>query len=205
MVKHSRSARLRQHKPGISPAGIFGRESAPPMKVMRFALFAVFALFAAVFGYAYFKDSTWRAEGVMVIEAAPEKVLPHVEAPKRWLEWMPWCDPTADGFQASYEGPESGPGARMKWSSTEKHGELTILSVSPAEGVAYELELDGSPGRGVVRLEPYGTQTRVHWLYTGDLEGNLFARYFIGFMQKGLMPTLQKGLANLREGVRKDG
>jgi hypothetical protein len=87
----------------------------------------------------------------------------------------------------------------------QRHGELTILSASAAEGITYELAMDDVPGKGEIKLEPYGVQTRVRWRYSGDLGGNLFARYFIPFMQKALVPTLQKGLTRLRERVTKDG
>jgi hypothetical protein len=205
MVKHSRSARIRQPQPGISPAGVFRAERPPQMKFLRFALVALLALLATVFGIAYFKSSTWTAEGALVIETPPEKVLPLVAEPKRWLDWMPWCDPSDDGFEARFEGPESGAGAKLVWKSATRHGVLVIRSASAAEGVAYDLEMDDVPGHGEIRLEPYGVQTRARWRYSGDLGGNLFARYFIPFMQKALIPTLQKGLANLRDKALKGG
>ena len=205
MVKHSRSAHIRKPQPGISPAGVFGSDRAPTMKYFRFALFAVFGLLATVFGLAYFKSSAWTAEGALVIEAPPEKVLPFVETPRRWLDWNPWSDPTEEGFEASFEGPESGPGAKLVWKSATRKGVLVIGSVSAAEGVAYELSMDDVPGKGEIRLEPYGVQTRVRWRYSGDLGGNLFGRYFIPFMEKALVPTLQKGLSNLRARATKGG
>lgn len=205
MLKSSRSARIRQHKPGVSPSGLFRSSSAPSMKLVRLLLFAVFGLFVALFAFAFFKRSVWSAEGVLVIEAPPEKVLPLVQAPKRWPEWMPWADPTDEGYQASFEGPESGPGAKMRWSAKRREGELAITAVDAQDGVRYELALDGQPGQGEIRLEPYGVQTRVHWHYTGDLGGNLIARYMISMMEHALVPTLQRGLQNLRAKVLAGG
>jgi hypothetical protein len=199
MFKHSRSAHVRRPQPGVSPAGLFRSEPAPSMRYLRFALFAFFGLLVAIFGLAWFKDSSWSAEGALLIETAPADVQPLLETPKRWLEWMPWSDPSEEGFVASCSGPESGPGAKMSWKSATRHGELAILGVSPAEGVRYSLSLDDVPGEGEIRLEPYGSQTRVRWRYAGDFGGNLFARYFVGFMQRALVPTLQRGLAQLRE------
>lgn len=172
------------------------------MRFLRFGLIALLALLLTVFGIAYFKSSTWSAEGVLTIEAPPEKVLPFVASPKYWLDWNPWSDPTDPEFEASFSGPDSGPGSKLSWKTKDKHGELTIVSVGAAE-VAYEMSLDGAPGTGEIKLEPYGTQTRVRWHYTGDLGGNLFGRFFIGLMQKMLVPTLQKGLGNLRTRVAK--
>lgn len=169
------------------------------MKFLRLVLLAVFGLLVAVFAIAWFKSSAWTAEGALVIEAPAEKILPLVAAPKRWLDWMPWCDPTDAGFEASFAGPDSGPGAKLSWKSATRHGELVIQSASTGEGVAYLLSVDDEPGSGQIRFEPYGTQTRVRWRYSGDLHGNLIARYFIPFMQRALLPTLQKGLTNLRE------
>ncbi len=205
MFKHSRSAHVRQPRPGISPSGLFREKRAPQMKFLRFGLLALFGLLVALFGLAYFKSSAWSAEGVLVIEAAPDKVLPFVAAPRHWLDWDPWSDPNDAGFEAQFEGPESGAGAKMSWKTDAKGGRLEILSASAAEGVRYRLDLDEMPGQGEFRLEPYGVQTRVHWRYSGDLGWNLGARFAIGFMQRALSTTMQKGLANLRERVNKGG
>lgn len=205
MLKTSRSARIRQHQPGVSPSGLFRNPGLPPMKFVRLLLFAVFGLFVALFAFAFFKRSVWSAEGVLVIEAPAEKILPLVSAPRRWPEWMPWADPTDEGYQASFEGPERGAGAKMHWSAKRREGELAITAVDEQQGVRYELALDGQPGSGEIRLEPYGTQTRVRWHYTGDLGGNLIARYMISMMEHALVPTLQRGLGNLRAKVLAGG
>lgn len=205
MLKTSRSARIRQHKPGVSPSGMFRNPGLPQMKFVRLLLFAVFGLFVALFAFAFFKRSTWSAEGVIVIEAPAEKILPLVAAPKRWPEWMPWADPSDEGYQATLAGPESGPGAKLDWQAKSRHGELAITKVDPAQGVSYDLALDGQPGSGEIRFEPYGVQTRVHWHYTGDLGGNLIARYMISMMEHALVPTLQRGLTNLRAKVLAGG
>ena len=205
MFKHSRAARVRQPRPGVSPASTFRGERAPQMKFLRLALLAMFGLLLAVFVFAWFKRSTWSAEGVLLVEAPAEKILPLVDSPKHWLEWMPWCDPNDAGFEAAYSGPASGPGSKLTWKSNSRHGELLIQSASSAEGVHYALSIDDEPGEGLIRFEPYGTQTRVLWSYSGDMHGNLMARYAIPFMEKLLKPTLQKGLANLRERVTKGG
>jgi len=183
---------------GISPAGVFGRDRVPQMKFLRFALFAVFGLLATIFAIAYFKSSTWTAEAAIVVETPPEKVLPLVATPKRWLDWDLWSDPSEEHFEVSYEGPESGPGAKMSWKSAKNQGRLEVLGTSAAGGVTYALELDGMPGQGEIRLEPYGVQTRVRWTYSGDLGWNLGARFIVSWIQMGLQTTMQKGLSNLR-------
>jgi carbon monoxide dehydrogenase subunit G len=181
---------------------MFRPKRSPPMKLLRYGLIALFALLAALFALASLKSSTWSAEGVLVIEAAPEKVLPFVAGPRHWLEWDLWTDPTEAGFEPRFEGPESGAGARLSWKTDQKHGELEILGASAAEGVRYRLDLDDMPGGGEFRFEPYGDQTRVRWKYSGDLGWNLAARFFIPLMQGSLQSTMQKGLARLRERVR---
>jgi len=175
------------------------------MKYMRFALIACFGLLVALFALASFKSSTWTAEGALVIEAPPEKILPLVATPKRWLDWDLWSDPSEPGFESKFEGPESGPGAKMLWNTATKHGELEILAASAAEGVKYRLDLDDVPGAGQIRLEPYGVQTRVRWTYSGDLGWNLAGRFFIPWMQKSLVNTMQKGLNRLRDRVLAGG
>jgi hypothetical protein len=202
MFKHSRSARVRQPQSGISPAGLFRQKRTSSMKFLRYGLIALFALLVALFGLASLKSSKWTAEGVLVIEAAPEKVVPFVAGPRHWLEWDLWTDPTEAGFEPRYEGPESGAGAKLVWKSDMKHGELEILSASAAEGVRYRLEMDEMPGGGLFRFEPYGEQTRVRWTYSGDLGWNLAARFMIPLMQGSLQSTMQKGLARLRDRVK---
>jgi len=169
MFKHSRSARVRPPQSGISPAGLFRQKRTPSMKYLRYGLIALFALLVALFALASLKSSKWTAEGVLVIEAAPEKVLPFVAAPRHWLEWDLWTDPTEAGFEPHFEGPESGAGAKLSWKQDARHGELEILAASAADGVLYRLAMDDMPGEGVFRFEPYGEQTRVRWTYSGDL------------------------------------
>jgi hypothetical protein len=175
------------------------------MKFLRFVLFAIFGLLATLFAIASFKSSEWTAEGAIIAEAGPEKVLPLLATPKRWLEWNLWSDPADAGFEASFEGPESGPGATLRWKSTRNTGRLKILAASVESGVECELDLDDQPGKARFRLEPYGVQTRVRWTYTGDLGGNLGARFMLSWIQKGIQTTMQKGLTNLRARVLAGG
>jgi len=205
MIKHSRAAHVRRPQPGISPTTLFRQGRAPRMKFLRFALIAFFALLVALFALASFKSSVWSAEGALVIEAPPEKILPLIATPKRWLDWDLWSDPSEPGFESKFEGPESGSGAKMIWKTATKNGQLEILSASAADGVRYKLDLDDMPGQGQIRFEPYGVQTRVRWSYSGDLGWNLAGRFVIPFMQKALVNTMQKGLNQLREKVLAGG
>ena len=202
MFKHSRAARVRQPQSGVSPAGLFRPKRSPTMKYFRYGLIALLALLLALFGLAALKSSTWTAEGVLVIEAAPDKVLPFVATPRHWLEWDPWTDPSDAGWASSYAGPESGAGARLSWKTDTRRGELEVLSASTAEGVRYRLDIDGMPGAGEFRFEPYGDQTRVRWRYSGDVGWNPALRYMIPLMQGSLQATMQKGLGKLRERVK---
>jgi Polyketide cyclase / dehydrase and lipid transport len=175
------------------------------MKFLRFVLFALFGLLATLFGIAYFKTSVWTAEAAIIVETAPDKVLPLVASPKQWLNWNLWSDPTEEGFEATFEGPESGPGATLRWKSLKNNGRLTIQAASLADGVDCELDLDDMPGKARFRLEPYGVQTRVRWSYSGDLGGNLGARFILSWIEKGIQTTMQKGLGNLRTKVLAGG
>ena len=172
------------------------------MKFLRYGLIAFCVLLLALVGLASLKSSTWSAEGVLVIEAAPEKVLPFVATPRHWLEWDLWTDPTEAGFVPRFEGPESGAGAKLSWKTDAKHGELEILGASLAEGVRYRLDIDDMPGGGEFRFEPYGEQTRVRWKYSGDLGWNIPARFLFPLLQGKLQSTMQQGLGKLRERVK---
>jgi hypothetical protein len=140
-----------------------------------------------------------------VVHAPPDRVFARINDLRAWENWSPWAklDPNA---QNSYEGPESGPGALMRWSGNDKvgAGSLTITGSTPPEAVAMKLEMQ-KPSNAASDVyfqlapEPEGA-TQVTWTMTG--RRGLVAKALnlvLGFDRK-IGARFEEGLANLDRG-----
>jgi hypothetical protein len=118
---------------------------------------------------------------------------------------MPWGmkDPN---IKVTYEGPESGVGAKMNWES-EKVGngsQWVIESVQDKHiktGMQFA-DFDGTYS-SELNLEPAEGGTKVTWTYDGDVTGSDMASAamgkFMGMFIDGMLGAdYEKGLSNLK-------
>jgi len=59
-------------------------------------------------------------ERVIEIAAPAEQIVPHVLDFRKWNAWSPWAEHDPN-MQLTFEGPQTGVGAKMIWSSEYKH------------------------------------------------------------------------------------
>jgi uncharacterized protein YndB with AHSA1/START domain len=151
-----------------------------------------------------FLPGAWSAETSRTVQAAPDSVFALLAAPRRWDEWTPWPD-----MAFSYNGPESGSGARRSWDAPDiGQGSFTITEADPSALVRYRVDVGPDGGQailGTFRLEPEGTGTRVVWREEGDFGANPVLAWAALSMRRkhgGELERRMEGLAAAAEAGR---
>lgn len=148
------------------------------------------------------------AQGVVTrsieMAAPPEKVFAIVGDLRRFNEFSPWAEMDTD-IKYTFEGPESGLGQEMNWSSANPEigqGTQTITRFEPPAFVASRLSHGpGSSPMGKAYssfdLVPTTTGTNVSWTFTTDLQG-IPAKWFGLLVERRIGPHYERGLARLK-------
>jgi hypothetical protein len=145
-------------------------------------------------GYAIARTKT--------MAAAPTVVFAQVNDLHKWETWSPWAklDPAA---KSSFEGPQEGTGAVMRWAGNDKVGEgsMTIIESKPAELVRIRLDfLKPMAGTSESQLTfaKEGDGTTVTWTMTGknDFVGKAICLFMN--MDRMLGSQFDQGLTNLK-------
>ena len=141
------------------------------MKRLIVRLFKLFLLLiVAVCGYAGFSSSHYRIERTHTILAPATSVWPCVNDLSMWEQWSPWRAHDSTVVN-TYEGPASGTGAVMKWTSEHSgSGSVKIEDVLPQAYVRYVIYFvdwnSSAHGEFVFRSE--GADTKLTWAMEGD-------------------------------------
>ena len=171
------------------------------MKKLLKAIVWILAVLVVIFvGGGYLLPGEVAMQRQTVINAPPEKVFELVGSYKRFNEWSPWAalDPKA---VYTFEGPESGVGAKMSWASNDPNvgaGSQTITEHIPNSRVSVDLDF-GAMGKSQAYwdLKPEGAGTSATWGFKMKLEG-MMDRWFGLLMERFIGPDYEKGLAKLR-------
>jgi len=153
------------------------------------------------------RPSTFSYTRTLVMPHPVAKIFPHVNHLKKWNDWSPWVqlDPAC---KTTFEGPEAGLGAIMKWDGNKKvgTGSMTIISSLPNTRIMYRLDFI-KPFKGTseaeISFKPEGEGTLVSWTMTG--RNNFTAKTISLFMdcEKMIGDKFDEGLDNLDETVAK--
>lgn len=98
--------------------------------------------------------------------SAPESaVFPYLNNLHQFSQWSPWQlrDPQ---LQVSYEGPEQGKGAEIKWSSRKPSvgsGSMEIVESEPNRSIDLLVNFNGLGGTGSYQIVPDGSGSKVTW------------------------------------------
>ncbi len=139
------------------------------------------------------------------IDAPPQTVFAQINSLRNFHAWSPWTamDPNTS---YSFEGAETGVGARMLWSSTQAEvggGSMEIVRSEPPLEVEARLNFGGK-GQGIATflLAPQvNGHTTVTWRFETDFGWDLFGRY-LGLMFDGMIgTTYARGLRTLKQRV----
>jgi effector-binding domain-containing protein/uncharacterized protein YndB with AHSA1/START domain len=144
----------------------------------------------------------YHVEREIVIDAPASLVFDHVNNHKMRDGWSPWEQMDPD-MEKSYEGPESGVGAKYLWSGNDSvgTGTLEIVESVPNEYIKSTLTFTSpweSTSTTAWKFEKIDGGVKAIWSVDGELPGYLF---WMGEeeMDEMMGKDFQKGLSNLKE------
>lgn len=177
------------------------------IKIIGMGIGAIIAV--ALIGVAFMSPKS-HMERSIVINASPASVFQQLNNYKNFNTWSPWAamDPST---KYTFEGPESGPGAKMSWVSTNDNvgvGSQWIIEQEENRRVKSGMQFGGMDGTYFAEfiLEPVEGVTKVTWTYDGDVSGTgvmnaSFGKLF-GLMTDAMLgPQYEGGLASLKKVV----
>lgn len=155
-----------------------------------------------ILGVGLFLPGAAHVERSISIDAPPSAVFGLVNSFRDFNRWSPWFDRDPEA-QYTYEGPESGVGAKMSWTSDlpdAGSGSQEIVASKPYDSVRMILDF-GEQGTAdsYFALVAEGSGTRVTWGFDTELGLNPIARYFGLFFDSLIGADYESGLANLKE------
>ncbi|GAA0194592.1 SRPBCC family protein [Fulvivirga kasyanovii] len=142
-------------------------------------------------------------ERSIVINASPAVVYDELNSYENFNKWSPWFtkDPNT---KYTYEGPKTGVGTKMTWTSDHKEvgtGSMWIVENEENKMVNSRMAFGGYPGEPNARFvleDAENGATKVTWTYEEELHGiaPAFAVFFD--LESMLGPDYEKGLSDLK-------
>ena len=171
------------------------------MRFLKRILAALVVIVVALVAVAYVLPRETQVQRSITIDAPPSRVFPHVNAMQATEAWSPWLDRDPD-VQLTYEGPDSGVGNRLIWTSEHPqvgNGTQEITLSTPDERVETALDF-GALGTADAwfALQPAGDGTQVTWGFTTDAGMNPMSRWMGLMMDRWVGADYEKGLAKLK-------
>ena len=177
------------------------------MKGLKIAGGLLLAGIVVVLGLASRKPDSFRIVRKIEVAAAPDKVFPYLEDPRKTLEWSPW-EKKDPNLKKTFSGAAKGKGAVYEWDGNKDvgAGRLEIVESVPPKLVVMELHfLRPMDDRGVARYEVTSTPagSEVSWSMEG--KSNFVSKIMCVFMDMDKMVggEFEKGLASLKSIVEK--
>jgi hypothetical protein len=171
-------------------------------KILGFVLLG-FALLFVIVG-AFFSPQS-HVERSIVISAQPAVIFGQINSLKAAIKWMPWGekDPKT---KYTFEGPESGVGAKMSWQSEVVGNGSQWIMISEENKhlkTGMNFDMEGTYTSDIF-LAPSDSGTKGTWTYDGDVSESGLATSLMGklmgkFMDNLLGPDYEKGLSNLKK------
>ena len=171
-------------------------------------LIALALLVAIIAIVAAFQSSIYRAVRTATIAAPPASVFAQTNDLHQYQTWNPFgkSDPAAT---YAYEGPATGLGSIVAWSSKGQTGEgrMTIVESRPNELVRYRLVfIKPMAGTGdmAFTFQAQGNQTLVTWSMEGEKVYIAKLMCLFMSMEKMIGGAFERGLAELKTIVEKE-
>jgi len=178
------------------------------MKALKIIVIVIGVIIAILLVAIAFTSPRKHIERSIVMKATPQAVFEEINSYKSFSQWMPWyaMDPEE---KLSFEGPNSGPGAKVTWDG-EKVGKGTEWIVSSEENKHVKNQMEFDNFKGVFYadfdLQPVDGGTKVTWSYDGDYTGtgmtnSAKGKFFNWFMGSMIGEQYEKGLQSLKRVV----
>ncbi len=171
------------------------------MKVLKMLVLGLIGLVVALAVIGLALPRNVHIERSTVIAAKPATVYTYLNGWKNFNDWSPWAalDPNT---KYTYEGPETGVGARQSWFSDDPHvgnGSQEITAVDTDKAITIKLMLpDMEPSVVTQTLIPEGEGTKVIWAMDADMGASPLNRWFGLLLEKFIGPDYEKGLAKMK-------
>lgn len=162
------------------------------------AVLAVLVVFALAAG----KPDEFRVERKVVIAAAPAKIFPWLEDPRKTVEWSPW-EKKDPNLKKTFSGAPKGVGAVYEWDGNKDigAGRIEIVEAEAPKKVVMDLHfLRPMEGRNVARYEvtPVAGGSEVSWSIQGPMPFLSKVMCVFMDMDKMIGREFEKGLADLK-------
>ena len=171
------------------------------MKFVKRLLLVCLGVVVVLAGVGLVLPQKVKVERAVAIDAPAHKIYPLINDFQQFNKWSPWAqkDPNA---QYRFEGPGSGVGAKMYWTSDHPQvgsGNQEIIESEPDAFVKTRLDF-GAQGeaQAYFRLTPEADQTTLIWGFTADFGTNLVGRYMGLMFDSWIGADYEEGLSNLK-------
>jgi len=174
------------------------------MSVLKKLVVALLLLVAVLLAGAFALPASTHVERATTIARPPAEVFAMLNSYRDFNRWSPWHarDPKT---VYTYDGPEQGVGASMRWSSEQSDvgkGRQTIIESVPNERIVTKLEFEGQNDvEASFLLTPEGEGTRVVWGFDATHGMNPISRWFGLLFDRMIGPDYEQGLANLKKAM----
>jgi hypothetical protein len=172
------------------------------VRIFKRILFTLAGIAVVLAAIGFFLPRTAEVERSVSIGAPAEKIFPLINDFQKFNDWSPWArrDPNTE---YRFEGPESGVGAKMFWSSDNPDvgsGSQEIVESAVDKSVRTRLDF-GAQGKAEAYfdLTTEGDGTRVVWGFHSDFGTNLIGRYMGLMFDEWIGADYEAGLVNLKQ------
>lgn len=170
------------------------------LTVLKWLFYLIAAVAIIIVGGSFLLPSQAVVTRSTEIAAPPDKVFAIVGDLRRFNEFSPWAD-LDPNIKYTFEGPESGVGQKMNWTSDNADvgsGSQTITEYEPPNFVESALHF-GMRGKSAATwdLVPSTTGTKATWGFRADLDG-IPAKWFGLMFDRWIGADYEKGLFKLK-------
>lgn len=171
------------------------------LTVLKWLFYLIAAIALIIVGGSFLLPPQAVVSRSIEIAAPPDRVFAIVGDLRHFNEFSPWAD-LDPNITYTFEGPESGVGQKMNWTSENPDvgsGSQTIIRHEPPTFVETQLDF-GIRGKPVSSFElvPSTSGTRVTWAFKSNLEG-IPAKWFGLMFDRWIGNDYEEGLAKLKD------
>jgi uncharacterized protein YndB with AHSA1/START domain len=170
------------------------------LTALKWLFYLIAAIALIVVGGSFLLPAQAVVTRSIEIAAPPDKVFAIVGDLRRFNEFSPWAD-LDPNIKYTFEGPESGVGQKMNWTSDNADvgsGSQTITKYEPPNFLETQLDF-GMRGKPVASFDlvPSTSGTKATWTFKADLEG-IPAKWFGLMFDRWIGADYEKGLFKLK-------